>query len=191
MDDRIYPLTWVTVQEGVVTQHERPPSVSSNWEEAFGEGYVPAAQIAELEKERDEALATTVAAEFHAEDRDRLSAMLKEAEEALKTSLEEMRDYSDSHPSFVEVYNAWENIRSARLEPCGDPPSDDTALINEVQEAVSGVIEIVEGVRGAMEHGTWRAERSNLRMKDTDEWVRLYNLRRALLARLEGREVEG
>ena len=39
---------------------------------------------------------------------------------------------------------------------------------------------IVEGIQGAMEHGTWRAERSNLRMKDTEEWVTFYNVMTAL-----------
>jgi hypothetical protein len=53
MDDLIYPLKWVTVKDGVVTEHEREEVFSSNWEKAFGKGYVPADRIAELEKERD------------------------------------------------------------------------------------------------------------------------------------------
>jgi hypothetical protein len=89
MDDRIYPLTWVTVREGVVTQHERPPSVSSNWEEAFGEGYVPAARIAELETTVTGLRAQTTRF-MQAEARaDRLSAMLKEAVEAVRRVLTE------------------------------------------------------------------------------------------------------
>jgi hypothetical protein len=34
-----------------------------------------------------------------------------------------------------------------------------------------------------MNYGTWRSERTNLRMKDTEEWVIFYN---AIRARQEG-----
>lgn len=52
-------------------------------------------------------------------------------------------------------------------------------------EASAGLKSIVEGIQGAMEHGTWRAEGSNLRMKDTDEWVTFYNALSALRAARE------
>jgi hypothetical protein len=66
VDDLIYPLKWVTVKDGVVTEHEREEVFSSNWEKAFGKGYVPAARIAELEallKEAKEVLRDVVADE--------------------------------------------------------------------------------------------------------------------------------
>lgn len=59
------------------------------------------------------------------------------------------------------------------------------ARIAELETACENLIRIVEGIDGAMKHGTWRAERSNLRMKDTDEWTRFYCTARA---RLEGEE---
>ena len=34
--------------------------------------------------------------------------------------------------------------------------------------------EIVEGISGAMNHGTWRDE-NGMRLKDTPEWVQFYN----------------
>ena len=54
------------------------------------------------------------------------------------------------------------------------------AQMKKLREAGLGLKSIVEGIQGAMEHGTWRAERSNLRMKDTEEWVTFYNVMTAL-----------
>ncbi len=54
------------------------------------------------------------------------------------------------------------------------------AWVGKLREAGLGLKSIVEGIQGAVEHGTWRAERSNLRMKDTDEWVTFYNVLAAL-----------
>lgn len=45
--------------------------------------------------------------------------------------------------------------------------------------ATVGMINIVEGVDGAMNHGTWRDERG-MRLKDTPEWVALYNAHAAM-----------
>lgn len=39
------------------------------------------------------------------------------------------------------------------------------------------LIEIVEGIAGAMKHGTWRDE-NGMRLKDTPEWVAFYNATR-------------
>ena len=52
-----------------------------------------------------------------------------------------------------------------------------------LREAGEALIGIVEGIDGAMNYGTWRSERTNLRMKDTEEWVIFYN---AIRARQEG-----
>ncbi|PWE26685.1 hypothetical protein C4N9_20710 [Pararhodobacter marinus] len=41
------------------------------------------------------------------------------------------------------------------------------------------LIAIVEGVKGAIEHGTWRAENTGGRLKDTPEWVAFYVAHRA------------
>jgi len=38
--DFMWPQTWVTVEGGRITKHERPLSVSSRFEEAFGPQYV-------------------------------------------------------------------------------------------------------------------------------------------------------
>lgn len=43
-----------------------------------------------------------------------------------------------------------------------------------VQEAAKSLKRIVEEIDGAMNHGTWRDERG-MRLKDTPEWVALYN----------------
>lgn len=56
------------------------------------------------------------------------------------------------------------------------------AEVEELEDAGEALIGIVEGIDGAMTHGTWRAEKSNLRMKDTDEWVRFYCAVRARAA---------
>jgi len=49
------------------------------------------------------------------------------------------------------------------------PQNGDTAL----QAAVRDLVEIVEGVKGSMEHGCW-LDKNGMRFKDTPEWVRLY-----------------
>lgn len=46
------------------------------------------------------------------------------------------------------------------------PPRDDAPD--------AALIEIVEGINGAMNHGTWRDDHGN-RLKDTPEWVAFYN----------------
>jgi len=43
----------------------------------------------------------------------------------------------------------------------------------EVINASNWLNEIVEGVRGSIEHGTWRDEKGR-RLKDTPEWVQFY-----------------
>jgi hypothetical protein len=48
--------------------------------------------------------------------------------------------------------------------------------MRQLVSASKALINIVEGIDGAMTHGTWRAEKSNLRIKDTDEWVAFYVL---------------
>lgn len=45
---------------------------------------------------------------------------------------------------------------------------------SEVLDAALGMKRIVEEIDGAMNHGTWRDE-SGARLKDTPEWVALYN----------------
>ena len=54
------------------------------------------------------------------------------------------------------------------------------AGVAELVEAAKGLKAIVEEIRGAMEHGTWRDEKGQ-RLKDTPEWVTFYNA----LAKLE------
>jgi hypothetical protein len=44
----------------------------------------------------------------------------------------------------------------------------------ELMAAVNGLVQIVEGVKGTMEHGTWH-DGKGLRLKDTEEWVKFYN----------------
>ena len=46
--------------------------------------------------------------------------------------------------------------------------------MRDVLEAVRGMKRIVEEIDGAMNHGTWRDEHG-VRLKDTPEWVALYN----------------
>ena len=40
-------------------------------------------------------------------------------------------------------------------------------------DPAAALIEIVEGIKGAMEHGTWRDDHGR-RLKDTPEWVAFY-----------------
>ena len=51
---------------------------------------------------------------------------------------------------------------------------------DRLREACSGLRSIVEGIDGAMKHGTWRDE-NGTRLKDTPEWVRFYNATTAAL----------
>ena len=53
----------------------------------------------------------------------------------------------------------------------------------ELVEAGKELKEIVEGLKGSMEHGTWRNDNGE-RLKDTPEWVKFY----LALARAEGEE---
>lgn len=45
--------------------------------------------------------------------------------------------------------------------------------------AATGMVSIVEGIDGVMNHGVWRDERG-MRLKDTPEWVSLYNAHAAM-----------
>lgn len=42
-----------------------------------------------------------------------------------------------------------------------------------LEDAAAALVKIVEGIDGAMNHGTWRDE-LGMRLKDTPEWVALY-----------------
>ena len=46
-------------------------------------------------------------------------------------------------------------------------------------DAARGLTEIVEGIDGAMNHGTWRNDNGK-RLKDTQEWVQFYVALRAI-----------
>jgi hypothetical protein len=41
------------------------------------------------------------------------------------------------------------------------------------QDTIQKLISIVEGINGAMNHGTWRDDK-RMRLKDTPEWVQFY-----------------
>jgi len=58
---------------------------------------------------------------------------------------------------------------------------DDT--LRRLVEAAPALLRIVEGITGAMEHGTWRDEHG-MRLKDTPEWVAFYVAARRALATL-------
>lgn len=47
--------------------------------------------------------------------------------------------------------------------------------VENLRKAGSDLIEIVEGITGAMEYGTFRGDMTGRRLSDTREWVRLYN----------------
>lgn len=47
-------------------------------------------------------------------------------------------------------------------------------LGHELIEAIEGIVNSVEGVHGALEYGTFRGEKTGVRLKDTPEWVALY-----------------
>lgn len=50
----------------------------------------------------------------------------------------------------------------------------DAGVVAELVEAAKALKAIVEEIRGAMEHGTWRDGKGQ-RLKDTPEWVAFYN----------------
>jgi hypothetical protein len=58
----------------------------------------------------------------------------------------------------------------------------DLEAVRGLVEAARGMKRIVEEIDGAMNHGAWRDEKSGMRLKDTPEWVALYNA----LAKLTG-----
>lgn len=78
-----------------------------------------------------------------------------------------------------EVAAAITDLRARLASTTADRDSA-LARVEKLREAGLGLKSIVEGIQGAMEHGTWRSERSNLRMKDTEEWVTFYNVLAAL-----------
>lgn len=53
------------------------------------------------------------------------------------------------------------------------------AKVEKLRGAGDGLHSIVEGIQGAMQHGTWRDEKGQ-RLKDTPEWVAFYNARAAI-----------
>jgi len=74
-------------------------------------------------------------------------------------------------------------------------PPVQVPVVKALEFAGSEIMAIVEGIRGAMNHGTWRDEKGN-RLKDTNEWVLFYttfrdylwHLKRAKEERDAGRE---
>lgn len=46
-----------------------------------------------------------------------------------------------------------------------------------LRDAASALVEIVEGITGAMRHGTFRDEHGE-RLKDAPEWIAFYNAAR-------------
>ena len=81
---------------------------------------------------------------------------------------------------FAETYT------EATGEPALTPPADRLAVVLAMPEvaalveAASGMKAIVEEIRGAMEHGSWRDDKG-MRLKDTPEWVALYAALAALV----------
>lgn len=61
---------------------------------------------------------------------------------------------------------------SARILAALEAP--DAGVVAELVEAAKALKAIVEEIRGAMEHGTWRDGKGQ-RLKDTPEWVAFYN----------------
>lgn len=86
---------------------------------------------------------------------------LKKVEKALSDEIETAETEND----LLERENA---RLTARAE-------DAEALL----AAATGMISIVEGINNVMNHGVWRDERG-IRLKDTPEWVSLYNAHAAM-----------
>jgi hypothetical protein len=74
-------------------------------------------------------------------------------------------------PGSMLAHDAERIVAAINALPAVQPAPDVGALV----EAAQGMKRIIEGVEGAMNYGTWRSERTNLRIKDTQEWVALYN----------------
>lgn len=70
-------------------------------------------------------------------------------------------------------------VAAARIEQLAAALAAERAKVAKLVEAGNGLHSIVEGIQGAMEHGTWRDEKGN-RLKDTPEWVAFYNARAAI-----------
>lgn len=68
---------------------------------------------------------------------------------------------SGPHPAYDDSGANW-NTRSE-------------SALSALVVALDGLHRLFERVEGAMEHGTFRSEKSNLRVKDTPEWVVAYN----------------
>jgi hypothetical protein len=70
----------------------------------------------------------------------------------------------------------WEKAaheRSAWLADASVMVDERTAERNALAKAGRALVGVVEGIQGAMEHGTFRAEKG-MRLKDTPEWVAFY-----------------
>jgi hypothetical protein len=95
----------------------------------------------------------------------------------------------DTNPDVRALISVLERERkqaAARIEADARRIAELEGLVKEAREKANALIDIVEGIKGTMEHGTWRAERSNLRMKDTDEWAAFYVLFRARMGGSDG-----
>jgi hypothetical protein len=98
------------------------------------------------------------------------------SDERLARFIQTCRDMGDAGDG--KRYEWWDGLaneltelqalRSSIKEVQGEAVSD------ELHEAALGMKRIVEEIDGAMKHGTWRDEKG-MRLKDTPEWVRLYN----------------
>jgi hypothetical protein len=63
------------------------------------------------------------------------------------------------------------NVRVVQSLPTYNPETH----VPMPREAAFGLKRIVEEIDGAMRHGTWRDERTGMRLKDTTEWVEYFN----------------
>lgn len=103
-----------------------------------------------------------------------------------KEQIEKQLAYWRSNPGHGPTFADFELVAETALDALAEMQrlreERDAALarVEKLREAGLGLKSIVEGIQGAMEHGTWRSERSNLRMKDTEEWVTFYNVLAAL-----------
>lgn len=85
-------------------------------------------------------------------------------------------DYRAQYPDMARRYNR--DMELCRRIDTALAPAE-AGGVAKLVEAGNGLHSIVEGVQGAMEHGTWRDEKGQ-RLKDTPEWVAFHNARAAI-----------
>jgi hypothetical protein len=100
---------------------------------------------------------------------DRRGAVIKSLEAERDGYLEALRDIDAVGVDFGHYEDAARTMKTIARDVIEKDLNNASSLSQDARD----LIEIIEGVKGTVGHGTWRDD-SGMRLKDTPEWVAFY-----------------